>query len=187
MSIYSRGRIVMLRAPICLLLLGLGACRDAADDNGLALLGFFEKTCAWRPALPTALQQLAKAAGFASEYGDVTPDTESGDKLDLLYFAERVQDAAAFKLNAYFSGSRDAPLVICAIATVGVNGQDLAPAIEAAEKVASPATENSNDGAFGALKWAIGAAGGDDWLELRFRRDEPRRTSLTLSYQIRKP
>src|SRR5262249_25462757 len=152
-----------LRVPICLLLLGLGACHDAADDNGLALLGFFEKTCARRPALPTVLQHLAKAAGFASEYGDVTPDMESGDKLDLLYFAERVQDAAPFKLNAYFSGRSDAALVICTIATVGVNAQDLAPAIEAAEKVTSPGTEYSNDGASGAMKWAIGAADGDDW------------------------
>jgi len=177
----------MLRIPICLMLLGLGAIPAAAADNGLALLGLFEKTCAQRPALPTALQRLAKAAGFESEHGDITPDMESGDKLDLIYWATLVRGAATFKLNAYFSGRRDAPSVSCTAATIGVNGQDLVAAIEAAEKVTSPSTELSKDGAFSRLKWTFGAAGGNDSLDLSFRRDEPRRTSLNLTYQIRKP
>jgi len=177
----------VLRILLCLLLLCLGAAPAAADDNGLALLAFFEKTCAQRPALPTALQRLAKAAGFASEYGDIAPDAESGEKLDLIYWAKLELGAATFKLSAYFSGDRNATSVSCTIATVGVNGHDLVPAIEVAEKVASPSTELSQDGLFGRLKWKFGAADGNDRLELSFRRDEPRRTSLNLSYQIRKP
>ncbi|OAF14213.1 hypothetical protein AYJ54_42365 [Bradyrhizobium centrolobii] len=177
----------MLRIPVCLLFLGLGAISAAADDNGLALLDFFEKTCARRPALPTTLQRLAKAAGFESEHGDLTPDMESGDELDLIYFAKLVRGAATFKLDAYFSGSRGAPSVSCTMTTSGVNGQDLAPAIEAAEEVTSPGTEFSKDGVIGKLNWTFGAAGGNDRLEMTFRRDEPRRTYLNLTYQIRKP
>jgi hypothetical protein len=185
MSIYRQGRVVMWRLPLCLLFLGLGAVTAAAEDNGLALLDVFDKTCARRPALPTALQRLAKAAGFESEHGDITPGMESGDKIDLLYFANLVRGAVTFKLDAYFSGSRDAPTVSCSMATSGVNGQDLAPLIEAAKNVTSPSIEISKDGVFGRLIWTAGADG-DDRLAMTFRRDEARRASLSLTYQIRK-
>ncbi len=185
MSIYRRARVVILGIPVCLLFLGLGAGSAAADDKGLALLDLFEKTCARRPALPTALQHLAKAAGFENEHGDLTPDMESGDELDLVYFAKLERGGATFKLDAYFSGSRGAPSVSCTMAASGVDGKDLAPAIEAAEKVASPVIEFSNDGVIGRLKWTVGGADRNDRLEMAFRRNEPHRTSLNLTYQIR--
>jgi hypothetical protein len=181
----------MLRIPAGLLALGLvlpdlGATSAAADGNGLVLLGLFQKTCAQRPALPTTLQRLAKAAGFESEH-TITAEMESGANLDIVYFAKLVQGAATVKMSAYFSGSRDAPVVNCSTSTTGVNAKDLATAVEAAEHVASPSTQVSNDGAVVRLKWTFGSGDANDWLEMSSRRDEPRLAGLNLSYQVRKP
>jgi hypothetical protein len=177
----------MLRIPVGLVLLSLGAVPAAADGRGLALLGAFEQTCGQRPALPTVLQRLAKAVGFESQDGDIRPDLERGDKLDVTYFAKLVQGEATFGLSACFSGSTDAPEVTCSMGAIDANAKDLAAAVEAAEHVASPDTAVSKDGALVTLKWTFGAANRSDWLEMRARRDEPRRTGLTLSYQVRKP
>ena len=110
---------------------------------------------------------------------------ESGDKIDLIYGARLELGALSFSLISYFTGSRGAPWVSCSITTTGVNGQDLAPAIEAAEKVTSPSAEFSQDGVVGHLKWTFGAADGNDRLEMIFRRDERRLAALNLTYQIR--
>lgn len=176
----------MARVSLGLLLLVLAATPAAADGRGLALLGVFEQTCGQRPALPTQLQRLAQAAGFASDNGDIRPDQETGDKLDVIYFAKLVQGEATFSLSAYFSGIIVAPVVSCSIGTIGADAKDLAAAVEATEHVTSPVAEVSNDGAMSMLKWTFGVAK-SDWLELRARRDSPRRVSVALSYQVRKP
>ena len=177
-----------LRIPVCVLLLGLGAMPAAAADNGLALLGFFENTCARRPALPTALQALAKEVGFESTHGDIKPDMETRASIDIIYSAQLVQGAATFKLSAYFVAEiPGVTSVSCSLATTGVNAPDLAQALGAAEKVTAPSSESSPDGLTGWLKWTYGPAHGNDRLEMSFRRDELRRTSLSLIYQIRKP
>lgn len=176
----------MWRTPVCALLLGLSAAPAAANDNGPALLSVFERTCGQRPALPTILQQSARAAGFDDGQLDLAPEMKTPEKLNVTYFAKLDLDGVHFILNALFVDENGALYVTCDLSAPGVD-EDVIAAIETAEKVSLPHIEVRNDGATSVLNWP--SADGDPviGLKLRTQRDEPRHALLTLGYKLPRP
>ena len=173
----------MTRLPVALLFLGAVAGPAAADDWSATLANSFEQSCGRRPPLPSVLHRLAKATGFESAHGPVKPSLESGETIDVVYSARRIEGDGLFKLSAYFNGKRDDLAVECSVSANEVNADNLAAAIEAAEKASSPMREVLDDGAIVKLTWMVGA----DRLVMSARRDDPHFTSVNLSYKIRKP
>lgn len=167
-------------AALAVLTLTGGAAAEEVDAP--TLVDLFVKTCALRPALPSELDRIASEVGFASEHGPVSPEWESGPKIDIVYFAKLMVRGQKVGLSAYFTGPVDRPTVSCSVHSLSASTDGLADLIEQSLKTHDRTDKVTANGDRREVDWHMGAAGTGDTLELHTYQDPPRRASISTTY-----
>lgn len=157
----------------------------AEEDRGPALAALFAKTCALRAMLPSELNRIATGLGFAGN-GTITPEMESGPRLDYVYSARFTRRGENISLSAYFGGSADEPDVSCGLSAVGVSAEALPGLIEKSVDAHDRTEKAENDGNRLVASWRTSAAESGDTLEMWAWRTSPRRASINITYRGRK-
>lgn len=156
------------------------------EDNGPALVDLFAKTCALRPAFPSEMERMALGAGFVTQHRPITPDMESGPRIDILYSATLMKRGEKVSLTAYFDGPPDGPTVSCSVNTVGVSAEALPGLIETSLKGHNRTEKTPADDKRLQANWRVGQAEDGAVLEVSAWRVSPRRASISFTYRGRK-
>ena len=177
----------MIRLALAgLAVLTLAGPAASEELDAPTLVNLFVKTCALRPALPSELYRIASEVGFASEYGPIRAELESGPKIDIVYAAKLMVRGEKVSLTAYFTGPVDGPEVVCSVQSLSVSPDGLADLIAQSLRTYDRTDKATADGNRLQVDWHLGAAGTGDKLELRAYQDPPRRASISLDYVGRK-
>jgi hypothetical protein len=152
----------------------------AEEDNGAALIDLFVKTCARRLRLPSEIERSASRLGFVSSNPAISPDMESGPRIDILYSARLTQRNLAVGMTAYVEGPTDGPTVVCTLNATGVSADALVALIEkslnARDRTERP---TGNDNRL-AANWRVGDG---ETLEMSVWRTPPYRASISMTYR----
>jgi hypothetical protein len=162
---------------VAMLLGAFGIGGAAAEDNGARLLQIFEKTCAGKPVSGAALDQRARALGYANQNWPLAPDDSKRD-LDDIYYWKLPDQGSNFGIDAYFAGPRANYRISCGVHAENVDVGAFVAGLGREMKL--PAAKV--DAETGTYAWTLEADGGKDALVVKGFKSG--RVSVTVTYDV---